>query len=57
MGRGKLGDILDESGDHRGGLGWFGAPSGKPVMGRGTLEEVRDESGDPRKGLGQIKGP
>ena len=44
MGRGTLGDVRDELGDPRGGLGRVWGPSGKFETCRETLGEVRDGS-------------
>ena len=50
MGRGNLGEVLDRSGDPRGGPGRDGGPSRRPGTGQGTLEEVRDGLRDLQRG-------
>ena len=45
MGRLTGGEVLDGSGDPRGGPGRFVRSSGRSRTGRGTLGEVRDKSG------------
>ena len=50
-------EVLDGSGDRRGGQGGVGENSGKFGTGWGSLPEFLDWSLDCRKGLGQVSGP
>ena len=54
MGRGTLSEVLDGSGDPRGGPGRVGGPSGRSVSGWGILEVVREGSEDPQGGPGHF---
>ena len=52
MGWGTIGEVRDGSGDHRGGPGQVGRPTGRFGTGQKTLGEIRDRSEDPRGGPG-----
>ena len=67
MGRGTLREVVDRSGDSRGGSGMVGGPLGRSWMGwraigelwdvSGNPGEVQDGSGNHQRGLGRVGGP
>ena len=57
MGRVNLGEVLDGSGDPRGGPIRVEGSSCESWTCLGTLKKVSDGSGDPRGGPGRVGGP